>query len=97
MGTACEFVLLSLKQLETVLSKIYTEMIQSMLASIIRLVMLTFGLMEVQCKFFAGFGPNQRSSDRSPTPIDRRLESASPWMPELRVLTDHITSNYVYK
>ena len=51
MGTACEFVLLSLKQLETVLSKIYTEMIQSMSASIIRLVMLIFGRMEVQCKF----------------------------------------------
>ena len=63
METACEFVLLSLKQLETVLSKIYMEMIQSMLASIIPLAMLISGLTEVQCKFFAAFAPDRRSSD----------------------------------
>ena len=51
METACEFALLSLKQLETVLSKIYMEMIQSMLASITPLAMLISGLTEVQCKF----------------------------------------------
>ena len=70
METACEFVLLSLKQLEIVSSKTYTEMIQSMLASIIRLVMLIFGLMEVQCKFFVDSAPDQRSSDRNPSQMD---------------------------
>ena len=62
METAYELVLRSLKLLEIVLSKIYMEMTQSMLGSIILLVMLIFGLMEVQCKFFVDFAPDQRWS-----------------------------------
>ena len=55
MQTACEFVLLLLKLLETALLMTYTEMIQSMLVSIILSEMSTFGQMEVQCKFFICF------------------------------------------
>ena len=94
METACEFVLLSLKQLETVLSKIYMEMIQSMLASIIPLAMLISGLTEVQCKFFSAFAPDRRPSDRGRISASK---SAGPWIPELGTPTNHITQMSIDK
>ena len=88
METACEYVLLSLKQRETVLLKIYMEMIQSMLASIIPLAMLISGLTEVQCKFFVVFAPDRRPSDLGRISASK---SAGPWIPELGIPTNHVT------